>query len=1158
MYAGRRTVFLQEEMDMSQCLRCNKPCGAHSVFCNECRLLLQNQVEAPDDTDISTRTTASNVAVSARTGEREASVSGDPLERITVPYPLVQTPQTPPPSTEDERASMVEEAMQRLSDAARRIAAVEAEMKTQTPRRPHASRLAPLRDISAEIQRNSTPLPSINDEPAESQEREGSEEGDDLDEKLPDLWPWLHSGDTGEYDQWAGRTDPLMARRFPDPAESARIEEEDMRRARAAGLAVTPPPDLRRRNRRLRIAFICLAILAVIALVVDGTLVSLAFLHPHRPAATPAGPPTLTLSSSAATYGQNITISIRHFAPLTHIFLTRDIEEPIQINASHSSIIQTRLDGSAQATVAIDSSWNPGFHTINAEDITTRYTANATLQIAEGPTRPSHLILSATTLDLGAAAEGANTIQPFTLHNSGNAAIVWTASSDQPWLVLTPTQGIFSDSQTILVGAQRANLKPGDYQGTLTFSSNVGASQSVTVTMTVRALPANVGAALAVTPAVLSFTSLDGGADPNAQTLVVSNPGSQPLHWELLNNTTASTDQGTFLGSLGANTNWLSTDQTSGVVDPGSTDAIQVMVHSQNLLPGTYINTLTFSSDPGVFNSPQSVSVSLTVQAHCSLELSTGSMSFTAIAGQSNPSNQALSVGATASCPGTTAWHATSSANWLTITPASGQLQGVTTSTMTVGVNLNGLAPRTYTGNITVQTAQGTQTVIVQLTVQAPPPPTAPIIGASPLNVSFTTTQGQANPPGQAVTITNTGGSPLMWRTAVNLLASSWLGASPTGGTIEAGQTGQVTININASSLTPGTYVGQVVLAGTDSNNNTAGGSPQTITINLVVLPPCTLAQPSSSALSFSAMQGGSSPNAQSVSLMATGNCNWPLGWKAHVTSAAPWLNLSPASGSLTTAGQSATINVTPDIAGLAPGTYTTQVSVSAIDSSNLQAQGSPQVFSVELAVQQPCSLHVSPAHLSFSLTQGQSSPTAQSVNVSETGACARPVSWSATASNGSGWLALSGGSGSNNGSVGVSVNLAGLAPGNYTGTLTIAASGNGSAIVQSSPQTVSVSLAIAGFSISGTVNACADSTCSTPKALPGATLSLLSSTGSQVMSVVADASGNYAFNNVPLGSYTISASGTDSANVHYTGTGSLTVTGNQQNVTINAIASSS
>src|SRR5262249_12161647 len=150
-----------------------------------------------------------------------------------------------------------------------------------------------------------------------------------------------------------------------------------------------------------------------------------------------------------------------------------------------------------------------------------------------------------------------------------------------------------------------------------------------------------------------------------------------------------------------------------------------------------------------------------------------------------------------------------------------------------------------------------------------PPLPSTPIIDASPLNLNVSLTLGQQDPPGQPVTITNTGGSPLNWSTSVNISTSSWLNVSPTGGTIAPRETGQLQVNVSGANLSPGIYVGQIQINGVDGNNVPIGGSPQTITVSFVVQSPCTLAPPSSEALAFSATQDESDPAAQSMILTA-------------------------------------------------------------------------------------------------------------------------------------------------------------------------------------------------------------------------------------------------------------------------------------------------
>lgn len=1130
---------------MNRCLRCSKPCSPTSLFCDTCQSQLHTQLwqEAQSLTETPTQTPPV-VAVSAVPEEKASSVA----ERETNPIPTVKTPtiENPPATPLTPPISqpavyrgnhLIDQAVQRMNQAAERIA-----LAGQHSRR--ILRPLRLRPISRKI-----PIVGQLFSPASAEpEPQPGEQ----------TWPWpidLEASDHG-HEIWANRTDPLLARQVPRSGQAGAFEDDDaLQRAVSEGLATRPLPIRRARKlHKVQAVFIVLVALAFAVAGIDGLLASVALFDHHHPTAASGGPTSLTLSPNVASVGQIVTLHIAHFLPNTRAFITHDVEEAVELT-SGSALVSIDGNGAANVTILIDESWGPGFHTVQAEDVTNRYTASTTLQIiGAGPTRPSHLVIGANSLNFGADVEGANTIQSLTLHNSGGGSISWAASSNQPWLLIAPAQGIFSSSQTIAVAVQRANLKPGDYSGLITFSSNVGENEWVQVHMSVRPLPANVGSVLVVTPAVLSFTALDGGASPAAQALTISNPGSQPLAWSLAsNNPVLLNSQDVLLHSLNIGNNWLTTDQTSGTIAPHSSGTIQVIVNSSDLLAGVYSAMLVFNGGQNTFDTPQNVGISLTVQPHCGLQLNTGSMSFTAVSGQGNPANQSLTLNATESCSGTLAWKAASTANWLSVAPASGQIRGAQKTMTAVSVNASILKPGTYSSTITFIEAGNTQTVMVQLVVQAAPPPSQPILGAAPLNLNFSTTQGMPNPPGQVVTITNNGGSTLYWRTTVNGLASSWLGASPSGGSVPARSAGQVTVNIDTSNLTPNTYVGEVILNGTNASGATASGSPQTIMINLVVLPPCTLQQPSSSALAFSAVQGTSNPSAQTINITASGNCNWPIGWNIAISGGASWLSVSPMSGTFPASGQSSTLNVNANISGLSPNTYNAQVTITA--SGN--AQGSPQSFAVSLTVLPPCSLSVQapPGGFSFSAAQGQPAPPAQNFSFSESGTCAWPISWSAIASSGNGnWLSTSPSSGSDGGSgatVSVSVNPQGLAPGTYTGTITVSASGSGGAPVQGSPQSINVTFTVSGFTISGGVIACGDSQCSTSQPLPGAVLTLVNTSTNQTFNATADGSGNYSFTNVPLGSYTLTVTGSIGSQ-SYSGNVSFSVTGNMSSFNVN------
>jgi hypothetical protein len=152
-----------------------------------------------------------------------------------------------------------------------------------------------------------------------------------------------------------------------------------------------------------------------------------------------------------------------------------------------------------------------------------------------------------------------------------------------------------------------------------------------------------------------------------------------------------------------------------------------------------------------------------------------------------------------------------------------------------------------------------------------------------------------------------------------------------------------------------------------------------------------------------------------------------------------------------------------------------------------------------------------------------------------------------------SSWLVLSQPtSGTDSATINVGINPQNLIPKTYTGTITISASGNGGALVQGSPATVSVSLTVTGFTLTGRAMACSDINCTSIKPLPGAALNLVNNTTNQTMTTFANGSGNYSFSNLALGAYTLTITGSDGT-YNYAGTVTLNIGGNQANVSVNA-----
>ncbi len=175
----------------------------------------------------------------------------------------------------------------------------------------------------------------------------------------------------------------------------------------------------------------------------------------------------------------------------------------------------------------------------------------------------------------------------------------------------------------------------------------------------------------------------------------------------------------------------------------------------------------------------------------------------------------------------------------------------------------------------------GDSNVVTFTPAGSPPPGVLPAIGVSPTNLSFTATQGGANPATQTLSISNTGGGTLSWTASDN---AAWLTLSPTSGT----GNGAVTLSVTTGTLTAGSYSGTVTMNATGASSVTV---PVTFTVATAPVPPAIGVSPTN--LSFTATQGGANPATQTLSISNTGGGT--LSWTASDNAAG--LTLSRASG---------------------------------------------------------------------------------------------------------------------------------------------------------------------------------------------------------------------------------------------------------------------
>src|SRR5258708_11352492 len=140
---------------MRQCMHCVKTCTEHGVFCKECQEQAKElfQQAQPEQFALSANFSPLTPTTfpSSQTGK-----DGEQLEAITAPFEPSEPFAEVSTLTSDSGVSSTDQAVSRLSAAARWIAAEE---PGASRLKRSARRLTPLRDISADIQRASTPHP---------------------------------------------------------------------------------------------------------------------------------------------------------------------------------------------------------------------------------------------------------------------------------------------------------------------------------------------------------------------------------------------------------------------------------------------------------------------------------------------------------------------------------------------------------------------------------------------------------------------------------------------------------------------------------------------------------------------------------------------------------------------------------------------------------------------------------------------------------------------------------------------------------------------------------------------------------------------------------------------------------------------------------------
>ena len=408
--------------------------------------------------------------------------------------------------------------------------------------------------------------------------------------------------------------------------------------------------------------------------------------------------------------------------------------------------------------------------------------------------------------------------------------------------------------------------------------------------------------ALQSSPATLSFSAKSAGGVTDAQSIGINStvPG-------LLYTLAAKTTSGG---------NWLKAGVSSGTI-PAS---VQIQADPTGLDPGPYQGSIVISA-PNANPANRTVTVSFTVAPPDVSQLGVGaaSLTFSLVQGAS-PSSQSLAI--LNQGGGSLAFSASATTdtggNWLSVSPSSGNATPVLPGSVAVQADPTGLDVGTYTGTVTIAAgAAGTTPVPVTMTVSGI---TRKLL-LSQTGLKFNAVFQGGAPLAQSFAVLNAGQGDLNWTVQATTLTGGdgWLTVTPASGTSTAGASLPPLVNgaIDASTLTPGEYYGQIQVFSPDADN-----SPQTVSVVLDVLSTGTDPGPEvrPTGLVFTGA-AGSSPGSQNVFISNLTGTTTSYASGQVTQDGQNWFVNAPTNATVPP-NQPVRVVVQPDFTSLAPGTY--------------------------------------------------------------------------------------------------------------------------------------------------------------------------------------------------------------------------------------------
>jgi uncharacterized protein (TIGR03437 family) len=498
-------------------------------------------------------------------------------------------------------------------------------------------------------------------------------------------------------------------------------------------------------------------------------------------------------------------------------------------------------------------------------------------------------LVSPTSLTFGLPANSTQT-QQVIVTGSGS----YTAQAFGNGITVSPTSGNTPAVVSVSVNSGASGVTTGANSGYVSFLTSNG-SQSITVVFNVLA-----GAVIQANPASYATLSTTGLL-PNMSIFSNVDSGGQGL---------AFTVTPPSFVSVSANSG--TTPYTLGV-----------SINSGSLQPGLNSGNIVITA-PSAGNTPINVPVTVLAPGGTQgLSLSPNPLNITGYSGGAVVASS-VTVSGISGLSFTAA--ASSTGNWLSVSPTSGSVPSAGTTSLNISANPQYLAAgTTYNGTVTLTASNGSTALLNVSFAVGSPQTSSSTLSVSNNNLTFSYQQGGAAPQAQTVNITAVPASVNFTVTA----SASWISATASTNATPA----TLTVTVDPSKANTGTNTGTVTVTSPG-----AQGSPQTIqvTLNVSALP--TLTVPAGNQVTFSYTTNGALPGPQTLHVGSSTGASIPF--TVSVTSA-PWLTVTPTSGNAP-----ADLTLTVDPSKVSAGTVSATLT--------LNASGSSQNVTVSFTVSAP------------------------------------------------------------------------------------------------------------------------------------------------------------------------------------------------------------